>query len=187
MSANYDKIIEKVNSGIYSRKELENLLKNGLSKGGAEDVISACESMLSTLPNSRTGISKKASEEIAEKRKGYNIMSAAFDSTGNLIKPDLISVAEELVTNNLITDISILKTQIKLYYKGRHFTSGCKPSKSVFWVSCLDETKISDKTVECWKNIGNIVSGKFFATRYVAVEVQELHLLHTVLECVVFT
>ena len=135
MSANIEKLVEKVNSGNLSRKELENLLKNAIAKGGAELVVIACEQMLAKLPKARTGGAKKASYEIAEKRNGYNIMSSAYDSLGKLIKPELVDVAEELATNNLVTDISILKTQIKLYYKGRHFTSGCKPNKSVFWVS----------------------------------------------------
>lgn len=187
MSANFEKIIEKVNSGKLTRKELENLRKNAIAKGGAEVVVSACDTMLATLPKPRSGGGSKPSTEVAEKRSGYNIMSSALDSGGNLIKPELIEVAEELATYNLVTDISVLKTQIKLYYKGRHFTSGCKPNKSVFWVSCLDETKITDQSVECWKKLGNIVGGTYFATRYVAVEVNELHKLHAAFECVAFT
>ncbi|WP_156152863.1 hypothetical protein [Aeromonas sp. L_1B5_3] len=186
MNANFDKIIEKINSGKLTRKELENLRKNAIAKGGANVVVSACESMLAILPRPRSGGSKPSSE-VAEKRSGYNIMSSALDSSGNLIKPELIEVAEELATYNLVTDISVLKTQIKLYYKGRHFTAGCKPNKSVFWISCLDETKISDQSIECWKKLGNIVGGTYFATRYVTIEVNELHKLHTAFECVAFT
>jgi hypothetical protein len=163
------------------------LRKNAITKGGAEVIVSACDSMLATLPKPRSGGGRKASTEVAEKRGGYNIMSSAFDSSGNLIKPELIEVAEELSTYNLVSDISVLKTQIKLYYKGRHFTSGCKPNKSVFWVSCLDETKITDQSVECWNNLGNVVGGTYFKTRYIAVEVDELHKLDIAFECVTFT
>ena len=45
MSSNFDKIIEKVNSGKLTRKELENLRKNAINKGGADDVVTACDSM----------------------------------------------------------------------------------------------------------------------------------------------
>ena len=188
MSANFDKIIEKVNSGKLTRKELENLRKNATNKGGADTVVTACDEMLATLPKPRSGGgARQASAEVAEKRSGYNIMASAYDSNKNLIKPELVEIAELHATNNLVTDISILKTQIKLYYKGRHFTSGSRPTKGVFWISCLDETKITDQTIECWKKLGKIVGGKYFATRYIAVEVDDLYKLHTAFDCVAFT
>ena len=188
MSANFDKIIEKVNSGKLSRKELENLRNNAINKGGADAVVAACDTILASLPKARSGGgARQASTEVAEKRAGYNIMASAYDSNKNLLKPQLIEIAELHVTNNLISDISILKTQIKLYYKGRHFTSGSTPTKGVFWISCLDETKLTDKTIECWRKLGNVIGGKYFTTRYIAVEVDELYKLHTAFDCVAFT
>lgn len=187
MSVDIKKLVAKVHSGKFSRKELENLRKNAISKGGAEDVVTACDQMLASLPKPRGGGTRKTSSSIAEKRNGYTIMSTAYDSDGNLLKPGLVKVAEELATNNLVEDISILKTQIKLYYKGRHFTSGCKAHETIFWVSCLDETKITDQTIECWRKLGAIGKGKYFSTYYVAVAVDELHKLHAVFDCVVFT
>ena len=187
MSVSFDKIIEKVNSGKLTRKELENLRKNAINKGGADTVVSACDTMLATLPKQRSSGTRQTSSEVAEKRSGYNIMASAYDSNKNLLKPELVEIAELHVTNNLVSDISILKTQIKLYYKGRHFTSGSKPTKGVFWISCLDETKLTDQTIECWKKLGTIVGGKYFATRYIAVEVDDLYKLHTAFDCVAFT
>jgi hypothetical protein len=40
------------------------LLKNAISKGGADDVIAACELVLSQLPKSKTVGAKRASSEI---------------------------------------------------------------------------------------------------------------------------
>jgi hypothetical protein len=143
--------------------------------------------MLSQLPKSRTGGGKRASSEVAEKKDGYNIMASAYDTDNSLFSPELIEIAEFHAQNNLVTDISILKTQIKLYFKGRHFTSGARTKKGVFWVSCLDETKITDSTVERWKKLGEIVGGTYFSTRYVAVEVDDINKLNTAFECVDFT
>ena len=110
MSANFDKIIEKVKSGKLTRKELENLRKNAIARGGAEVVVSACDTMLATLPKPRSGGgARKAAEDIAEKRSGYNIMSSAYDAAGRLKKPELIEVAEELASYKLVTDISGLQ------------------------------------------------------------------------------
>ena len=187
MSSKYAKIIEKIESGKLSRKELETLLKNATVKGGAEDVIAACKAMIDRLPKTRSGKSKRSSGEISEKRNGYNIMASAIDEKGNLYSPELIELAEFHAKNNLVTDISVLKTQIKLYYKGRHFTSGVRVKKGIFWVSCLDETKITDSTVESWRDIGEIGGGTYFSTRYVTIDVDDLNKLNTAFECVVFT
>jgi hypothetical protein len=187
MTSKYEKIIEKVESGKLSKKELETLLKNATAKGGADDVIAACESMIASLPKSRVGSSARSSGAVSEKRDGYNIMASAINAKGDLYLPALIEVAEFHSKNNLITEISVLKTQIKLYYKGRHFTSGVRTKKGVFWVSCLDETKITDSTIENWKALGEIVGGTYFATRYVAVEVDDIDKLNNAFECVVFT
>jgi hypothetical protein len=187
MNSNYEKIIEKVNSGNLSRKELDNLLKNATTKGGAEDVVLACEKMLASLPQKKTTGGKKASSEIVENRDGYNIMAAAYNPDKSLVTPELVELAEFHTKNNLITDISVLKTQIKLYYKGRHFTSGVRTRKGVFWISCLDETKITDGTVNTWREIGEVVGGKYFSTRYVAVEVNDIEKLNAAFDGVVFT
>ena len=143
--------------------------------------------MLSKLPKPRSGGGKRVTGEILEKRDGYNIMTSAYDTENNLLRPELIEVAEFYASNNLIKDITVRKTQITLYYKGRHFTSGVNTKKGLFWVSVLDETKITDSTVENWKKIGGVVGGIYFSTRYVTVEVDELNKLNTAFDCVVFT
>jgi len=59
-------------------------------------------------------------------------MSSAFDTNGKLLKPELLSVADELVTNPFVKDISVPKKQLKLYHKGRHFTAGCISKSPTF-------------------------------------------------------
>ncbi len=189
MGVDIPKLIEKINSEKFTRQQLENLRKNVIAKGGtgAKKVVSACESQLAALPKSRKGGGGKSKDTVAETKNGFVIMQSAFNSTGHLLKPELVEVAKELSSNTLVTDVAILKSQIKLYYKGRHFTSGRRPNKEIYWLSCLDETKITDRSVDCWKQLGNVVRGKYFATHYVAVVVEELDELHTALNCVAFT
>ena len=186
MAVDLSKIVEKINDGGYSMGELQNLKKNAIDRG-IEKIVIACDAAM--LANSKTTNvrTKKTHEEIAELRCGFNVMASAFGDDNRLLKPELISVAEELSKNANVTEISVLKTQISLYYKGRHFTSGIRTKKSVFWISCLDETKIADKTIEHWMVLGDVVKGKYFSTNYILVEVRELKCLHQVLECVSFT
>jgi len=126
--------IERARSGKLSKKELGNLRNNALRIGDAEELILVCDEMLSKLPTRGKSGGRKSSVDIAEKKDGYNIVRSAYTDDGILRKPELVGVAEELAKNNLVSDISILKTQIKLYYRGRHFTADCKPDKSLFWV-----------------------------------------------------
>jgi len=45
MSVDIPKLIEKVNSGEYTRQQLETLRKNAIAKGGAPEVVAACEAI----------------------------------------------------------------------------------------------------------------------------------------------
>ncbi len=101
-------------------------------------------------------------------------MHSALSEDGSLLKPELLLVADELVTNQLVSNINVLKTQLNLYYKGRHFTAGCKAKSTIFWVGILDETKITDSTVKTWAKLGKLSTGTYFNTKYIAVEVEEL-------------
>jgi len=151
MDTRIDRALIRVKSGKLTRNELENLRKNALRIGGAEQVVEACDQILSKLPLAKKGGIRKTSSTIAESKNGYNIMSSAFDTNGKLLKPELLSVADELVTNPFVKDISVLKTQLKLYYKGRHFTAGCISKGPTFWVTILDETKVTDSTIKAWE------------------------------------
>ena len=101
MGVDIPKLIGKINSGDYSRHQLETLRKNAIAKGGAPEVVSACEAMLETLPRPRKGRAGKAKDKIAEQRNGFVIMRSAYDNSGELIKPELVSVAKELSENSL--------------------------------------------------------------------------------------
>jgi len=94
MSVDIPKLIEKINSGGFSRQQLETLRKNAIAKGGAPEVVSACESMLATLPKPRKGGAGKMKDEIAETRNGFVVMRSAYGSSGKLIKPELVAVAK---------------------------------------------------------------------------------------------
>ena len=186
MAVDIAKLIEKIKNGNYSPQELENLRKNSKSRS-VDEVVSACDEMLSQSRKLSTGGGRKTQDEMAELRSGFVIMRSAYDADNKLLRPEMIKVAEELSRNQHVNEISILKTQIKLYYKGRHFTSGQRPQKELFWLSCLDETKITDSTVERWKKLGEVYRAKYFSTYYVGVNVEELSELHSVLNCVEFT
>ncbi|WED22686.1 hypothetical protein L3Q72_04605 [Vibrio sp. JC009] len=187
MAVNIEELIDKIRAGKYSYQQLNNIRKNAESKGFAE-VMSVCDEMLAQSTKAKpTGKRASKKDSVASSRKGFVIMQSAYDDDSNLINPELIKVAEELSTIPNVTDISIRKTQVVLYYKGRHFTSGQRPKKDVFWVSCLDETKITDTTVKGWAQLGEIYRAKYFNTHYVGVNVDELSKLHSVLSCIGFT
>jgi hypothetical protein len=125
--------------------------------------------------------------EVAESRPGYNIMRSARGDDGNLRMPYLIPVAEELAKNSHVSEIAILKSEMRFYFKGRHLVAGYRPKKKVCYLSCLNEVKITDGTVECWKGIGNVSRAKYFDTYYVVVELTDITQLHQALQCVDFT
>jgi hypothetical protein len=189
MNEKFLKIIEKIKSGRYSRKELETLRKNALNIGNAEIVVSACDDMLATLAQKQSPAKTKSKtpDNIAEERTGYSIMVSALDAEGHFITPELVGIAEELATNGLVDNISILKKEIRLYYKGRHLTARNNGKKPGAWLTCLDENKITAQTVARWEQLGTVKASQYFATRYVEVRVEELEKMHAVLDCIVFS
>ncbi|WED24726.1 hypothetical protein L3Q72_17780 [Vibrio sp. JC009] len=187
MAVNIAELIEKIRTGKYSNQQLLNIRKNAESKGFTE-VMSVCDEILAQSAKVQsTGRRGSKNDRVVDSREGFVIMQSAYDDDSNLINPELIKVAQELSTNPNVTDISIRKTQVVLYYKGRHLTSGQRPKKEVFWVSCLDETKITDTTVEGWRQLGEVYRAKYFNTHYVGVNVDELNKLHAVLSYIGFT
>lgn len=187
MNEKFLKVIEKINSGRYSRKELETLRKNALEIGNAEIVVSACDEMLATLVKKQSPASTRTPDNIAEERAGYSIMVSALDAEGQLITPELVGIAEELSTNGLVNNISILKKEIRLYYKGRHLTSRNNGKKPGAWITCLNENKITAQTLARWEQLGTVKVSQYFATRYVEVKVDELEKIHAVLDCIMFS
>jgi hypothetical protein len=187
LTVNIAKKIEQIRSGNYSRQELETWRENASARG-APEVVSACDEMLAKLPQPRGRRSAADHDhEVVESRVGYTIMRSAFGDDGNMRMPYLVPVAEELAKISNVSDVSILKTEIRLYFKGRHFTAGYRPKKKVYWLGCLNETKITDGTVKCWRSIGNVSRAKYFDTYYVVVELPEITQLHQALQCVGFT
>jgi hypothetical protein len=96
-------------------------------------------------------------------------------------------VAEELARDPHVSEVAILKSEIRLYFKGRHLVAGCRPRKQKYYLSCLNETKLTDATIECWKGIGDVSRAKYFAGYYVLVEVKEIAQLPEALQCIAFT
>ena len=160
--------------------------KNAIRIGGAHEVVDACDEMLAQLPKSSSRKGRKGSIDPVIEKEGYFVTKAAYAENGELKKPELIPIVGELVSNPMATDITILKTQIKYYYKGRHMTTGSNTKGSNFYVGILDETKLTDSTINAWKKLGDIKRGTYFSTKYVAVELVELSSLHKALECVRF-
>jgi len=187
MNSRIERALARVLSGKLNRRELEAFRKNTLKIDNADEVIDACDEMLAKLPRSRTGKSKKESNDIAEKGDGYVIMSSAYNEDGKLRRPELVDVAKEIARYPLVNDVAILKTQIRFYYKGRHMTAGCHTDSKYFRIGILDESKIMDSTIEAWKKIGEVKSGDYFTTRYINVSVKTLAELHNVLENVSFS
>jgi len=148
--------------------------------------VEACVNNLAKLKRAKTAGTRSPSKEIAETRGGFDILKAAFDSGGNILKPELIEIAEELVSYNQVEDVTIKKTQIVFYYKGRHFTSGYERKKNRFYVAHLNDLNIGEKTIEAWENLGVIDRKPYFKNHLIAVEVDECQKLGTALESVVF-
>ena len=178
------KLLDNITSEKYSRKELETLIKNAINKGGYEDIIEACEIELSKLKKKApSGKKGRASDIVVEKKDGYSIMASAYLENGELRKPELMAVAKIISEHPQAQDVAIMKTQIRLYYKGRHMVSGIK-SNETYWYGLLDETKITDSTIERWKTVGTVNTGKYFDTNYVNVQFKDSSDFHAVMDAV---
>lgn len=187
MTVDIKRKVEQVRSGTYSRQQLENLRSNA-GRLGVEEVVSACDEMLAKLPKSRgRPAGADIDHEVVERRSGYSIMRSAYDDNSKLLKPHLVPVAEELARDPHVSDVAVLKSEIRLYFKGRHLVAGCRPKKQKYYLSCLNETKITDSTVDCWKSIGDVSRAKYFTGYYVLVEVKEITQLLAALQYIVFT
>ncbi len=181
------KILDNVVNGKYNRKELETLIKNATNKGGHEDVIDACQKELSKLRNkSRSGNRGKRSGVVVEEKDGYSIMASAYTESGELRHPELMPLAKIISDHPLAQDVAIMKTQVRLYYRGRHMISGIK-SNGIIWYGVLDETKITDSAIDQWSNIGVIKKGKYFDTNYVNVQFSDIGSIHKAMDLVSFT
>ncbi len=186
MNSRIENALSSINSGKLNQQQLENMRKNAIRIGGAEEVVSACDEMLSQLRKSSGSKVGKKSNRLLTEKEGYTIDSLAFDANGELRKPELMPIVSELVINQLATDITVLKTQIKYYYRGRHMTAGSNTKGETYYVGILDETKLSDSTVGAWSSLGKIKRGTYFSTNYVVVELTDYSDLHKALECVKF-
>jgi len=62
MDSRIENALGRIKSGKLSRQQLESLRKNALRIGDAEDVVEACDQMLSKLPKPRgRGVRKTSS------------------------------------------------------------------------------------------------------------------------------
>jgi hypothetical protein len=186
MNSKIENALSKVNSGKLNQQQLENMKKNAIRIGGADEVVSACDEMLARLPKSGGGKGGNRGSGPVIGKEGYSVSAAAYDDNGELKKPELMPIVSELVINQMATDITILKTQIKYYYKGRHMTAGSNTKGRNYYVGILDETKLMDSTIDVWEKLGDIKRGTYFSTKYVVVELVKYDDLHKALACVKF-
>lgn len=170
-------LLEKIQSGKYSKQELENIISNATAKGRIE-LLDAAKIELSKQD-------KSTKPKIIKKIDGYFITDVACNSNGDLITPKLIDIARELVGHPSIEDIAILKTEVRFYFKGRHMLSGIESSDK-FRVGILDETKITDSTITRWGEIGTVVKGQYFDGTYVDVHFYPLTQLTKAIDMVTF-
>jgi len=180
------KIIDNVVNGKYSKKELETLIKNAINKGGHEDIIAVCKQELINVSKKSPSGNKRKRSDVVEEKDGYSIMRSAYTKEGYLLHPELMQLAKIISDHPFAQDVAIMKTQIRLYYKDRHMISGIK-SNGVFWFGLLDETKITDYTIDQWNHIGTINKGKYFGTNYVNVQFSDIEHLYKVMDLVLFT
>lgn len=184
MNSRIENALNSIKSGKLDQQQLESMRKNAMRIGGAEEVVTACDEMLSQLPKSS---GNKRGKKILTEKDGYSVDSEAYDENGELRKPELMPVVKELVMNQMVTDITILKTLIKYDYRGRSMTAGSNTKGKNYYVGILDETKLLDSTVDSWSNLGEIKRGQYFSTNYVVVELVDHSDLHKALEYVKFT
>jgi hypothetical protein len=167
-------IVERVTDGELTTEELKTLRLNVISKGGNDNLIAAIDAQLVRLSHSRRGRKNGADYTVAERRGGhYSVMASALDERGQLRDPKLLPVAEAFGGHPSVEDVAILKTQIRFYYKGRHMICGYA-AKGGYWVVVLNDTKVSDSTIEAWSEIGKIIRGKYFSNNSVGVEFADL-------------
>ncbi|MEQ3695005.1 MAG: hypothetical protein ABNH16_12530 [Thalassolituus sp.] len=159
----FEDIIGKIESYEYTRDELKRL-KNNASRPSKwtelqkQKMLDAIEYALKHMPS---GISRKESREIVEDRGNYKIAREAMEGD-RLLQPKLAVLADSISTLNGISDITVLKTQLRLYLHGKHFFAGVKGSGDVFWISCREDHCVSDDTISSWNVMGQFENSKIF-------------------------
>lgn len=179
-------LIGKVNQGKFDRKQLENLHRNAVNREGAEELALACEETLATMPKTRRGLTNNAAKKAAELSRGYSIIPHAVDEEGNLYKPELETLAKGLASVESITEITILKTQIKFHFQDEDFSAGAKSKGQIFWISMMDEVKLKPATEKSWSEIGTVKKGSYYSTSLLNIEFTEVEQVQKIMDSVVF-
>lgn len=179
-------VLGRITSGELTDKQLKTLRTNAVAKGGHEDVVQACDAELTRRSRSGGARQRNSPDHVAaERRNGYSIMVSAMTADGQLRKPELVPLAETICLQALVDDVAILKTQVRFYYRGHHMVSATV-RKGGFWIGVLNESKLTDPSVEAWEAIGTVDRGQFFSTNYLNLSFQSLDDITRVLEATQF-
>lgn len=165
--------LEEVRSGKLTSQQLERMRVNAGSKGGTEELVTAIDAELVKLAKAGKGKKGSADHTVAERRGRYVLMASAVDGEGRVLDPMLVPVAEAFSQHTSVQDLAVLKTQIRFYLKGRHMICAYA-AKGGYWVGVVDETKVTDSTVQAWGQIGKVTRGKYYDNNSVILEFTDL-------------
>ena len=157
-----DDILGKIESYEYTREELLKLKSNASrartwGEEGKNKILVAIEHALEHMPADKN---RKADREIVIDKGEYKISRGGRDG-GNLERLEAIAVALSRVPG--ISDMTILKTQIRIYLYGKHFFAGLKSTPGACWISCREDHGLSEETISAWSEIGVVEKSKNYS------------------------
>ena len=156
-----DDILGKVESYEYTKAELLKFKENAdrsrtWTEKEKQRLLSAIEHALSTMPVENN---RKTAREIVEDKGSYKIAREALDGD-HLTK--LEALAKELASVAGVSDMVVLKTQLRLYLHGKHFFAGLRKSGDLCWLSCREDHGVSQDTISTWEEIGMVENSRIF-------------------------
>jgi hypothetical protein len=183
----FEDIIGKIESYEYTRDELKRLKSNASrpskwTEFQKQKMLEAIEYALKHMPSGR---SRKESREIIEDRGDYKIAREAMDGDP-LIQKKLKELAGAISAVGGISEITVLKTQLRLYLHGKHFFAGVKGGGDVFWTSCREDHCVSSETIRSWKVMGLFEHSKIFDNPCIGLSASSLSTIKNALAVVRF-
>ena len=181
-----DDILGKIESYDYTRQELLKFKDNAdrsrtWTKEEQQRLLSAIEHALSTMPVENN---RKTAREIVEDKGDYVITREALD--GDQLTR-LEALAAELASVSGVSDTTILKTQLRLYFHGKHFFAGVKKSGDVCWLSCREDHGVSQESISIWGEIGTVENSRIFNSPCIGLTANSRQALATALAAVRFS
>ncbi|MAX85689.1 MULTISPECIES: hypothetical protein [Thalassolituus] len=154
-----DDILGKIESYEYTREELLKLKLNAIrartwGEEGKNKLLAAIEYALEHMPVDKN---RKTDREVIIDKGDYKISRGGRDG-GNLARLEAIAMSLSKVPG--ISDMTILKTQIRIYLYGKHFFAGLKSTANDCWISCREDHGVSEETISAWGEIGVVEKSK---------------------------